>query len=101
LAFDSQKKGLNWAIANKDSASIISLLNLKAMLIHTKVEITDGAFKSDSSINLHLAALKIAEASPKFESQRIPFYDDIAEYYLNIKDYEKAVYYADWALALH
>jgi tetratricopeptide (TPR) repeat protein len=100
LAFDSQKKGLNWAIANKDSASIIALLNLKAMLIHTKVEITDGTFKSDSSINLHLAALKIAEASPKFESQRIPFYDNIAEYYLNIKDYEKAIIYADSGVSL-
>jgi tetratricopeptide (TPR) repeat protein len=95
LAFEAQQKGMQWAIINKDTADIISALNLKSMLIHTQVELIYASSKSDTSIKVQLAALKIAATSPKFESLCIPFYDNISEYYLSNKDFEKAIYYGN------
>jgi len=99
-AFEAEQKGLHWAIADKDTAGIISFINLKAMFIHTQAEIKHVPAQSDSSVKVFFEGLKIAETSPKFEGSRIPFYDNIAEYYLNIKEYSKAIYYGEKGVEL-
>jgi tetratricopeptide (TPR) repeat protein len=94
FAFNAQQQGLRWAIANKDTASIISMIGLKAMLIHTLKHAVHNSKGRDTSINLHLAALKIAESDLKFESYRISLYDNIAQYYLEDDwNYKKTIYY--------
>ncbi|HVW97626.1 MAG TPA: histidine kinase dimerization/phospho-acceptor domain-containing protein [Mucilaginibacter sp.] len=100
MAFSSAEKGLNWAKASRDTNGIISLLNLKAMLIHAYAQTVPTAVKTDSSINLQFAALKIAESNPKFERLCIKFYDNISKYYLDTKDYEKAIFFGSKGAAL-
>lgn len=91
-AFKSADLGLNLAIANKDTAHTIALLGLKAMFTRSS-----HLFKNqpgpDSSINLNLAALKMAESSPKYAKIRTRFYDNICQYYKDQHDYPKAFYY--------
>lgn len=99
MAFDAEEKGLHWAILNKDTTSIIALLGLKAMFTHSyHLFIHDNS--NDTSINLQFTALKIAGASPKFERLRIRFYDNIAQYYLDTKDYNNAILYGNEGVAL-
>jgi tetratricopeptide (TPR) repeat protein len=99
MAFEAQQNALKWAITNNDTAMIISSLSQKAMLIHTiRRVIVDTA--PDTSINVQMQALKIAEKSPKYEAERIPLYDNVGQYYLDNKDYDKAIYYAGKGAAL-
>jgi tetratricopeptide (TPR) repeat protein len=95
MAFAAQQKGLQWAIANKDTSAIISMLSVKAMFIHSYRK-GAGADKSlpDTSINVQIRALKIAESNAKYELMRIPLYDNVGQYYLDNKDYKRAIYYA-------
>jgi len=96
MAFDAQEKGLRSAETSHDTASIISLLNLRAMFIHTSLLYNNDTLSVDTSINIHLKALKIAESSIKYESQRVALYDNISQYYLqHQKDYARAIYYGD------
>jgi len=100
MAFEAQETGLKWAISNHDTASIISLLNLRAMFIHTfRLHKHDASYK-DTSINIQLSTLKLAESNIKYERQRIVLYDNISQYYLNQKDYDKAIYYGDKGAAM-
>jgi tetratricopeptide (TPR) repeat protein len=95
MAFESQEKGLYWASANHDTASIIMLLGLKAMFIHTyRTQPHDKPYK-DTSINIQLATLKLAESNIKYERLCIPLYDNISQYYLNKGDYKNAIYYGE------
>ncbi|TFF35635.1 tetratricopeptide repeat protein [Mucilaginibacter psychrotolerans] len=95
MAFQAQEKGLKWAIANKDTAAIIGNLSMKAMFIHSyrKGHGVDNTLP-DSSINVQIRALKVAESSPKYELLRIPLYDNVGQYYLDNKDYKRAIVYA-------
>lgn len=99
LAFDAAQKGLYYARENKDTLAVIGLIGLKAMFIHTENEARHFAL-NDTSINLQLSALKIAESNPKFEPLRITFYDNISQYYLDNKNYKNAIYYGDKGVAL-
>jgi len=96
MAFNAQEKGLYWAKQNHDTAEILSFMNLRAMFIHTSRNLphNDTAYV-DTSVRIHLAALKIAESNPKFEKQSIALYDNISQFYLNSKDYNKAIAYGE------
>lgn len=95
MAFKAQEKGLYWAKQNRDTIEIIALMNLRAMFIHTSRNQPHDSAYVDTSVRIHLAALKIAESSPKYEKQRIPLYDNISQFYLNSKDYDKAIPYGE------
>jgi tetratricopeptide (TPR) repeat protein len=95
MAFEAGEKGLSWSIANKDTAEIIALLGLKAMFTHSFWLFNNDKTKPDSSIKLQFAALQMAESNAKYERLRTRFYDNIAQYYLDNKDYDKAVLYAN------
>ncbi|RFZ84897.1 hypothetical protein DYU05_04640 [Mucilaginibacter terrenus] len=101
MALVAQQKGLHWAVVNADTAKIIGLLSLKAMLIHNKrkVFLVDTVF-ADTSLNVQLRALKIAESSPKYEVKRIPLYDNVGQYYLDKNVYDKAILYAGKGIQL-
>ena len=96
MAFNAQEKGLYWAKQNHDTAEMLSLMNLRAMFIHTSRNLphNDTAYV-DTSVRIHLAALKIAESNPKFGKQSIALYDNISQFYLNSKDYNKAIEYGE------
>ena len=99
LAFSSVESGLYWAQLNKDTNSIISMLNLKAMLVHTRREALKMPL-NDTSINLHLKALTIAESNPKFEELRVSLFDNISQYYFDNRDYLNAISYGNRGVAL-
>ncbi len=93
MAFIAAQNGLDAAIQNRDTAEIIQLLGLKAMFIRGYNLHFGYPFDKDSSLVLRLQGLKLAEANPKYERVRIPFYDNIAQHYDAVKDYSKAKYY--------
>ncbi|OOQ62176.1 hypothetical protein [Mucilaginibacter pedocola] len=101
MAFEAQQKALEWARTNKDTAAIINMLSLKAMFIHSYRK-GAGADTSmpDTSINVQLRALKVAQASPKYELMRIPLYDNVGQFYLDTGDYSRAIEYAGKGVAL-
>ena len=99
LAFSCVQSGLYWAQMNKDTNAIISMINLKAMFIQTRCEALKMPL-NDTSINLQLNALKIAESSPKFEELRVALFDNIAQYYFDNKDYKNAISYGNLGVAL-
>ncbi|MGZ3757385.1 MAG: hypothetical protein ACXVJE_19880, partial [Mucilaginibacter sp.] len=94
MAFEAQEKGYHWAKANQDTSAIITLLSLKAMFIHSyrKHQKTKDR---DTSINIQLEALKAAESNIKYERQCIALYDNVSQYYLDNKDYNRAIYYGE------
>jgi DNA-binding CsgD family transcriptional regulator len=99
MAFKAADNGLNMSIADKDTAHIIAYLGLKAMFTRG-VSLNNHQPGTDKSIDLNLAALKIAESSPKYERLRIRFYDNICQYYKDQRDFEKAYYYGNKGVEL-
>jgi len=99
LAFSSVESGLYWAQLNKDTNSIVSMLNLKAMFIHTRGEALKMPL-NDTSINLQLKALGIAESNSKFEELRVSLFDNIAQYYFDNQDYINTINYGNRGVAL-
>lgn len=95
MAFEAANKGLIAAQQNKDTANIINMLGLKAMFIRTSNLLYDRPIEHDGSIELQFEGLKMAESDPKWERIRIKFYDNIAQHYKDVKDYEKAVLFAN------
>jgi len=100
MAFIAAEKGLYAAKQNKDTAQIIDLLGIKAMFkrgysLHFNLPVD-----KDSSLDLRLQGLKLAESNPKYERLCIPFYDNIAQHYNFVKDYAKAKYFAQKGIAL-
>lgn len=101
LGFDAQQKGLSWARFNKDTAAIISLLNLKGMFIHSINQTSGDSARLKVSINLFMSGLELAASSSKYEEYKIPLYDNIAQYYIKDEgNYPKAIDYARRGVAL-
>ncbi|MBK0381072.1 hypothetical protein [Mucilaginibacter segetis] len=100
MAFNAQQQGLDWARLNKDTAEIISLLSLRAMLIHSHRKFFHDTVSRDTSINLQMAALNIALSGSRFEKKRIPLYDNTGQYYLDNHQYDKAIEYTNKGVAL-
>lgn len=93
-AFKNADLGLNLATADRDTAHMIALLGLKAMFTRSW-HLYKQQPGPDSSIYLNLAALKMAESSPKYAKMCTRFYDNICQYYKDQKDYQKAFYYGN------
>jgi hypothetical protein len=100
MAFKAAQSGLDVAINNKDTAQIISLLGLKAMFTRGLSLNRHQPRLNDSSIELNLAALKMAESNPKYEKIRIRFYNNIGQYYKDKRELDKTFYYINKAIEL-
>ncbi len=100
LALKAVEKGLQAAVLIKDTSQIIkAILNL-AMFTHSY-----GMRKNDPKIrkeglDKYLEGLKIAESSPEYERLRIPYYNNICQYYKIAGDYPKGLLYGKKAEAL-
>jgi len=100
MALQDAATGLNFAVANKDTAAIIALKGLQAMFTNGySSHRTDKNLKFQA-FQLQLEALKIAESSPKYENLRIRFYDNIASYYLDVNQFNKAIDYGNKGVLL-
>lgn len=100
LAFKAIDLGIKAAKQNRDTAELIATLGNKAMFTHGYYMFNDRPQDDHSSLDLQLSALKIAETSPKYESIRIKFFNNISQTYKERKDYPKALFYGDKAVAL-
>lgn len=100
MAFEAADSGLDAAKKNRDTAEIISGLGLKAMFTRG-MALRARKPKSDTkSIVLNLAALKMAESSPKYERIRIRFYNNIGQYYKDVSKLDSTFFYVNKAIAL-
>lgn len=100
LALKAVEKGLQAAILIKDTAQIIKVMLNRAMFTHSY-----GMSKNDPQIrkeglDKYLEGLKIAESSSEYEQLRIPYYNNICQYYKIAGDYPKGLLYGKKAEAL-
>ncbi|MEA5427964.1 tetratricopeptide repeat-containing sensor histidine kinase [Arcicella lustrica] len=100
MAFESAGKALQVAKVNKDTIRIIAAMGLSAMFKRGYVRHFGLSIAEDSSIYTQFEALKLAESSPKYERERVSFYHNIAQHYKDMKDYDKAIMYAQKGIAL-
>lgn len=100
LALEAAEKGLQAAMLIKDTSQIIKIMLNRAMFTHSY-----GMSKNDPQIrkeglDKYLEGLKIAESSPEYEQFRIPYYNNISQYYKIAGDYPKGLLYGKKAEAL-
>ncbi|MEO6287774.1 MAG: sensor histidine kinase [Dyadobacter sp.] len=93
MAFEAVGKGMQAAKSIGDTAGIIYMIRLKAMFTQGL-----GAQENDTamihrSLDMHLEGLKLAEASPRFERNRIAYYNNIAQVLVKRKEADKALFY--------
>lgn len=100
MALQAAGKGLDAAIANKDTAKIIALKGLQAMFTNGySFRKHDTALKHKAFL-MQLEALRIAESSPRYENLRIRFYDNISQYYLDVNQFDQSIAYGKKGVAL-
>ena len=100
MALDAAEKGLVVAKELHDTSAIIYMNRMKAMFTQGM-----GADRKDTalikkSLHMHLQGVKLAEISPKFEPNRISYYNNIAQAYVKFGELEKASYYVNKAIQL-
>jgi len=100
MAFKAADNGVKVATENKDTASIIALLGLKAMFTRGLSLSKHQPTLNDHSIDVNLQALKMAESSPKYERLRIRFYNNIGQYYKDQRAFDKTYFYVGKAVEL-
>lgn len=92
-AIPMAQKALAVAKANGDTGQIISAILNLGMFTHSYgMQKKDTAYQA-RALPLYLEGLKLAESSSRFMLDRIPFYDDLSQYYKMKGDYKKGIYY--------
>lgn len=100
MAFIAAERGLTAAKQNHDTVNIIQLLGMKAMFKRGYSMHFNKPLDKDSSLIIRLQGLALAEADPKYERLRVPFYDNIAQHYFLFKDYKRSEEYARKGIAI-
>jgi tetratricopeptide (TPR) repeat protein len=100
MANNAADKGLNAAKLNHDTTGIIEMLGLKAMFTHSYYLKIKQPEHDLTSLGLQFEGLKMAEFSPRYEKLRIRFYNNLAQYYKDKKDYTQTLYYVNKAIVL-
>lgn len=100
LALKAAEKGIRAATFIKDTVQMIKIMLNRAMFTHSY-----GMRKHDpelrkEGLNKYLEGLKIAESSPVYEQLRIPYYNNISQYYKIAGDYPEGLRYGEKAEAL-
>jgi tetratricopeptide (TPR) repeat protein len=100
LAITTVKRGLNAAIQQKDTATIIALLGLEGMLT-----LREGVLKKDDrqfyeSLEINNRALKIAQSNIKYEWQQTRLLNIIAQCYFDRKEFKQAANFFKQAIVL-
>jgi two-component sensor histidine kinase/tetratricopeptide (TPR) repeat protein len=100
MALQAAAKGLDAAMALKDTEKMIALKGLQAMFINGYGARTGDSLLRKKSLIMNLEALKLAEANPKYERMCIRFYDNISGYYLYVNQFDKTIAYGEKGNAL-
>lgn len=100
MALEAAEKGFIQARKNRDTTAIIYLTLVRAMFTHSYGMLKKNDSLRDVSLGIHEEGLRLAEASPQYERNRIAYYDNISQYYKINKDYEKALHYGHKGAAL-
>lgn len=100
LAITTVKRGLNSAIQQKDTATIIALLGLEGMLT-----LREGVLQKDDkqfykSLEINNRALKLAQSNVKYEWQQTRLLNIIAQYYFDRKEFKQAADFFKQAIVL-
>lgn len=100
LALQAATRGIEAARQIKDTPHIILLMLNRAMFTHSYGMLKNDAALRKKGLNYHLEGLSLAEADPKFERLRIPYFNNIAQYYKIAGDYQKGLFYGKKAESL-
>jgi two-component sensor histidine kinase len=100
LALKAAELGVRAAISIKDTPRIIKIMLNQAMFTHSY-----GMRKKDpqlrkAALKKYFEGLSIAESSPEYEALRIPYYNNISQYYKIAGDYTKGLFYGEKAEVL-
>ncbi len=99
MAFDASDKGLAAAKIVGDTSKIIYHMRLKAMFRQGYGALNQNEKIRDTSLFLHLEGLKLAEQDARWERERIPFYNNISQFYITRHDYDKGLQYGEQAIS--
>lgn len=100
MALEAAEKGVQLAEQNHDTVSIIYLHRVRAMFTQGLGATIRDTTLIHKSLEMHLAALKLAESSPRFEKYRIGYYNNIAQVYVKRRELDKALFYVSKGIAL-
>jgi len=95
MALQAAATGLSAAVAIKDTDQIIQLQGLQAMFTNGFGRRTHNDSIIKKAFDMQLQTLHTAESSPKYESLRIRFYDNISQYYLEENQFDKSIAYGE------
>jgi two-component sensor histidine kinase len=93
MAFEAVGKGMQAAKSIRDTAGIIYMIRLEAMFTQGLGSQENDTAMIHRSLDMHLQGLKLAEASPRFERNRIAYYNNIAQVLVKRKETDRALFY--------
>ncbi len=99
-ALSAARKSVRTAEALQDTEqTIIGLLNL-GMFTHSYSMQRNDPLMAKKSLSIYLKGLKLAESNPKYEHDRIVFYDNLSQYYKRSGDYDNGIYFGNEGVRL-
>lgn len=100
MAFQAVDRGMQAARTAKDTVSIIYMIRLKAMFTQGLGSQENDTAMIHRSLDMHLEGLKLAESSPRFERNRVAYYNNIAQVLVKRKETDKAFFYVTKGIEL-
>lgn len=100
-AISLAKKSVAVSRELKDTSALIATLLNLGMFVHSYSMLKDNDKDLEQkSLAIYLKGLALAESNSKYERARIPFYDNLSQYYKITGAYEKGIYYGKKGVAL-
>jgi two-component sensor histidine kinase len=100
MAFQAVEKGMRAARMVRDTAAIIYMIRLKAMFTQGLGSQENDTAMIHRSLDMHLEGLRLAESSPRFERNRIAYYNNIAQVLVKRKEMDKALFFVSKGIHL-
>lgn len=100
LAFATLKVGLDFAVRQKDTSSIIALHGLEGMLTRSEGVVKKDEKMFDKSLNINYNALKMAESDDKYEWLKIRLFNTIGQCYADKREFKMAAAFFEKAIPL-
>lgn len=99
-ALEIADRGLMVALSLKDTTRIIKIMLNKSMFTHSwGIRNNDNEMRK-KALDSYFEGLALAESSPDFEILRIPYYNNISQYYKIERDFPNGLLFAGKAEAL-
>lgn len=94
------EKALAMAKANNDTNQIITATLALGMFTHSYGMQKEDTALQAKALPFYLKGLEMAKSDLRYERSRIPFYDDLSQYYKMAGDFDKGIFYGKKGMEL-